>query len=192
MPLRAVFLLLLSLFCADLCRADTYSVVTSHSQVRFSVKKWSVLDVDGLFRTFYGTIRYDPARPQESSVEVKVNVSSVATGEIKRDESLAMPEFFDAARHPEMTFRSTSVSGDGAGTLVVKGNLTIKGTPRIVSIRVQPLGVQQIPGEGEIATFTTEFTIDRRDYGVLGGTLSRTMVGNEVKIRLTLGAKRLR
>ncbi len=192
MPLRTAFLLLvLAAVGTGPCRADTYAVVTSQSQVRFSVKKWAVLDVEGLFRRFQGTIRYDPKKPADGSVEIAVEVGSVVTGEDKRDEGLAMPEFFDAARYPVMTFKSGSVSAGPKGTLLVKGNLTIKGTSRAISIRVQPLGIHDIPGEGVHATFATEFRLDRRDYGVLGGPLSRTMVGNEVNIRLTLGAKRI-
>lgn len=190
--MKKALLLSLALLSVALGRAETYIISTAHSQIRFSVKKWSVLDVEGLFRSFHGTIRYRPDNPEESTVEVSVDVASLVTGEPKRDESLAMPEFLDVARHPTMSFKSDVVRKEANGTLLAKGFLTIKGTSRVVPIRVQLLGVQQIPGEGEVATFAAEFTIDRRDFGVLGGTLSRTMVGNEVRIRLTLAGKRQR
>ena len=76
-----------------------------------------------------------------------------------------------------------------AGGMVLLGNLTIKDTTRAVTVPIRLLGVQEIPGEGKFATFATEFVVDRRNYQVLGGSLSRTMIGNEVSIRLTLGAK---
>lgn len=165
-----------------------YIVVPSQSQVRFSVKKWSVLDVDGFFRRFRGEIRYDPHTPSKSSVIVDVETASVTTGDEKRDESLAEPQFFDSQRVPIMRFASGGVT-TAAGGMAVTGNLTIKDTTRPVTVRVRLLGVQDIPGEGKFATFATEFIVDRRDYQVLGGSLSRTMIGNEVSIRLTLGGK---
>lgn len=192
MPIKTVLVpLVLVALGAGQSQAGTYAVAPAHSQIRFSVKKWSVLDVEGLFRRFQGQIRHDPAKVEDGFVEVVVEVKSVLTGEEKRDEALAMPEFFDAARFPLMTFTSNRVSAAAGGTLLVRGTLTIKGRDRDLAIRVRPLGIQEIPGEGRHATFATEFTLDRRDFGVLGGTLSRTMIGNEVTIRLTLGAKRV-
>jgi len=167
-----------------------YNVVPAHSQIRFSVKKWSVLDVEGLFTRYRGEIRYDAQRPERCSVNLEVETASVFTGEPKRDESLLDPGFFDSRRVPLMKFASTKVTRTGKGEMLVAGNLTIKDTTGNIVVRVQLLGIQDIPGEGRLATFQTQLVLDRRTYGVLGGPLSRTMIGNDVSIRLTLGTKR--
>ena len=88
-----------------------------------------------------------------------------------------------------MRFVSRTVNLGAADQITVSGNLTIKDTTRLVTVPVRLLGVQEVPGEGKFATFAAEFIVDRRDFQVLGGSLSRAMVGNQVSIRLTLGGK---
>src|SRR5262245_8127923 len=65
----------------------------AHSRVSFTVTKWGFVDVEGRFLDFDGTVAHDPARPAESRVEWRVRVSSVETGEPKRDEALQMREY---------------------------------------------------------------------------------------------------
>lgn len=170
----------------------TYRILPDQSRVGFTALKWSMFEIEGLFRTHRGAIVFDPAAPERSRVSWEVDVASIATGSDDRDRALRAESFLDAAHHPRMRFESTSVRRAADGALEVEGTLTIRGVTRPLRSTVRLLGGREVPGEGFLAGFATEFTIDRRDYGVLGGSLSRQMIGNDVRIHLSAGAVRER
>src|SRR5262245_41427071 len=89
--------------------AAEWPIDRAHSRVTFTVTKWGFVDVEGRFLDFSGTILYDAARPELSRVDWRVRVASVETGAVNRDKSLLEPEYFDAARHPELRFISERV-----------------------------------------------------------------------------------
>src|SRR5688572_13073224 len=114
---------LLSPFATALTPPAAGLIDRAHSRVTFVVTKWGFVDVEGRFLDFDGTVVHDPARPAESRVEWRVRVSSVATGERKRDEALQMPEYFDTARHPELRFTSERVRALSPSELEVAGTI---------------------------------------------------------------------
>lgn len=173
-------LLLLPVAAAD-AQPSTWTVDQVHSEVGFKVRHL-LTPVRGQFKDFDGVIVYDPENPAASSVEMTVQTVSIDTDNDKRDEHLRSPDFFDAASHPTLHFKSKKVAKLGEN-LAVTGDLTIRGVTREVTIPVQVLGVM-----GDKAGFATEFTVDRQDYGVnwnraldQGGTV----LGDEVTVDLT-------
>lgn len=169
--------------------ADTWTLDRNHSQVGFSVRHL-LTPVPGSFDTFEGRIEYDAENPGASTVEVTVDTASIDTDNERRDNHLRSADFFDAANHPTLTFKSKKVAPLGENSLAVTGDLTIRGVTKEVTVPVEVLGVM-----GDKAGFLTEFTIDRKDYGVLwnraldqGGSL----LADEVKIVLTIEADRVK
>lgn len=160
--------------------APRWTVDKAHSRVEFTVTHFFT-PVTGAFETFDVLLAYDPADPARSRVEAVIVVASVTTSNDRRDAHLRTADFFDAATHPTITFRSTAVRPAGDGALIVTGPLTIRGTTRMVELRVAILGT----------TFTTELTIDRRDFGVGVGDWAATLVvGKEVDIAIAVEARR--
>lgn len=159
-------------------RAGTWRLDPARSVVQFTVTKLGFADVTGQFLSFSGTIRYDPAEPGNSSVEWKVQIASVRTDDQRRDQSLQAPEYFDATRHPEMSFRSERVRALGAGRLEVEGPLTIKGQTRPLTAAIEPAG----------GGFETRFELNRYDFGIVGGTVMRRLIGRTVRVRLVAAA----
>lgn len=154
--------------------AGTWTLDPGRSVVQFTVTKLGFEDVTGRFLDFSGVVRYDAVDPSRSSVEWRVRVDSVKTDARNRDQTLRQAEYFDAARHPEMTFRSERVRALGGGRLQVEGNITIKG-------RSRPLTLIAEPAEGG---FETRFELDRYDFGIVGGRVMGRLIGRTVRVRL--------
>lgn len=159
---------------------STWTVDQVHSEVGFKVRHL-LNPVRGGFNDFDGMVVYDPETPANSSVEMTVQAASIDTDNEKRDDHLRSPDFFAVAEHPTLHFKSKKVAKLG-NNLAVTGDLTIRGVTKEVTIPVQVLGVM-----GDKAGFSTEFTVDRQEYGVnwnraldQGGTV----LGDEVTVEL--------
>jgi len=165
----------------------TYTIDPAHSQASFAVRHLVISTVRGEFSKTTGTAVIDDADLSKSTVEATIDVNSVNTREPKRDGHLKSDAFFDAAKYPTITFKSTKVEPAGAGALKVTGNLTIRGVTKSVVLDVagptaeikDPMGNQR---RGVAATTT----INRRDFGVSWGgvTDAGPVVGDEVKIQI--------
>jgi polyisoprenoid-binding protein YceI len=170
--------------------AETYSVKPVYTNVTFKITKWMVLPEQGQFREFDGTLTYDPLKPEASRVELTVQAASIDTKNDTRDGVLRSADFFDVARFPTLTFRSTSVRANGPNALLVTGDFTLHGVTKRITIPVQVRGVRELPQIGKLAGFETSFTINRRDYGVLGAKWGAipAALSDEVEIHLLVGA----
>ncbi len=157
-------------------RAGAWTLDPVRSHVGFTVAKLGFSDVDGEFHDFSGDVRYDPARPQNSSIRWRVRVASVKTGAPNRDSSLQAPEYLDAARYPDLAFESRRVTALDDTRLEVAGNITIRGRTRPLTIIATP-----VAGGGG---FETRFEIDRYDFGVAGGRVMGRLIGRTVRVHL--------
>ena len=146
-----------------------YAIEQSHSLVGFSIA-FMHTTVRGQFDGFRGTILYDPARPEQSSVTAVIETKSIHTGSEHRDGHLKSDDFFDAEQYPTIKFQSRAVSRQGAG-LVLVGPLTLHGITRDVRI---PFQVVQPPTEDPhgsiIVNFAGELRLARKDFAILGGS----------------------
>ena len=186
--LAAALLAVSPAFALPAAAADTYSIDKSHSEVQFSVKHL-VSKVNGRFQDFDGKIVVDRAKPEASSAEFTVKTTSVNTNEAKRDDHLRTPDFFDVAKFPEITFKSTKVTSKAKDTYDVAGDLTIRGISKPVVLAVIHTGDIKDPWGNDKAGFTATTTINRKDYGIVwnkaldqGGFL----LGDEVAITINL------
>ncbi|MEM7049022.1 MAG: YceI family protein [Acidobacteriota bacterium] len=164
--------------------AAHWSIDTSHSNVGFSVRHL-VTPVPGRFTDFTGTIVYNADDLSKSSVELTVQATSVDTANDQRDGHLRSGDFFAVEEHPTVTFKSTKVSGSGT-SLEVTGDFTMRGVTKSITVPVEVLGVM-----GKKAGFSTQFVIDRKEYGVSWNRLldqGGAILGDEVKIQIDIEA----
>src|SRR5262245_63278407 len=168
--------------------ADPLVIDRTQSRVSFTVTKWGFLDVEGIFSDFGGTVVYDPQRPEASRIDWSVKVASVKTDEANRDQSLQQPEYFDAARFPELTFTSNRVAVAGPGELGVPGQITIKGRSRPLTVRVRH-ATRNDARQQSLERFETDFTINRYDFGVVGGTVLGPVISRDVRVRIVIAAR---
>ena len=164
-------------------------VAPAFSSIGFSVYEFGVVKIEGNFRDFSGDIFYDPVRPERSHINFTVQVASIQTSSRTRDENLRSPSFFDAVRYPAMTFVSTSVAAQPDKSLLVTGDITIRGVTRHITVPARYSGITKINDHQSFAGFETTFTLDRTEFGVNGGADARAAISNNVTIHLSLGAQ---
>ena len=166
--------------------SNQWVIDASHSNASFSVKHMMITNVRGEFTKLEGKVSWDPTKPEATKIEAMIDVASINTREEKRDGHLKSPDFFDAEKFPQITFKSKSVKAKGAEELSVTGDLSIHGVSKEVVLDVEGPSAPSTDPFGNVrvgATATTK--IKREDFGLVwnaaleaGGVL----VGNEVKI----------
>ena len=102
---------LLALFtvlaAASALSAETYTIDPVHSSLGFNIRHL-VSKFSGSFTKISGTVNYDAAAPEKSSVEATIAINSVNTADEKRNGHLLSPDFFDVAKFPTASFKSKS------------------------------------------------------------------------------------
>src|SRR5678815_5642012 len=168
-----------------------YKIDPAHSVIGFAIRHYEISLVRGRFKNFTGTIRYDEADVSKSSVEFAAQIESIDTGVDARNAHLRTADFFDAAKYPEMTFKTTRVERSAQDQYVIHGDFTLKGVTKQISFPFALTGAIK-DGQGNTRFGVAAQTkIDRRDYGITWGKAMANGgfdVGNEVMIDLQLEA----
>jgi polyisoprenoid-binding protein YceI len=173
-----------------LAAPTTWSVDPSHSQVGFAVKHLVISNVRGEFGAYQGKVVLDEADVTKSSVAATLDVNSLNTKVADRDAHLKSADFFDVAKYPSITFKSTKVAKAGPDRLQVTGELTLHGVtkPVVLDVTTSP-EVKGMFGETRRA-FAATTRIQRKDYGLTWNKVVEAgpAVGDEVTIALDLEA----
>jgi len=170
--------------------ADTYNVDPSHSEVGFQIRHL-VSQVRGKFDDYKGTIQLDPAKMENSSVELTIKATSIDTGNADRDKHLRSADFFDVAKFPEITFKSKSIKATGKDQYAATGTFTMHGVSKEITLPVTFGGTAKDPWGNQRAGFAIATTLDRKDYGIVWNKAldaSSALLGDEVKIAIDLEA----
>jgi polyisoprenoid-binding protein YceI len=190
--MKTAVVLALALTAAPAFAQDIYNVDKTHSEVTFRVRHF-VSKVSGRFDDFSGTISVVPGQPSASSVEFSISAASINTANTNRDTHLKSPDFFDAAKHPEITFKSTRIAPVDEDTFNVTGLFTMHGTTREITIPVD-FGGRITDGRGtEKAGFSLTTKLNRKDYGIVWNqTLDpgSLVLGDEVEITVNIEANK--
>lgn len=169
----------------------TWQLDTAHSSATFAVRHMMITTVRGSFNITDGKIVFDPANPAAASVEATLDVASVNTGVADRDNHLRSADFFDAANHPTITFKSTSVKPTGENTAEIAGDLTIRGVTRPVVLKTEFLGQGKGMDGKTRAGFVATTKINREDWGLTWNVMLEAggvLVSKEVNIELDIQA----
>ena len=151
-----------------------------HSKIAFIVDHHGISEVDGYFKKFEAKITAGKADLSDAVFEVTVETASIFTDLEERDNELKDKDLFDVKKFPLMTFKSTSFKKVKDKQYKLIGNLTMKGVTKEVVI---PFTFMKLPEKTEIKG---TFTINRRDYGVGGSSM--TMADNAIiSIDILLG-----
>jgi polyisoprenoid-binding protein YceI len=168
----------------------TLVIDPTHSEATFQVRHL-ITKVRGSFGEFAGTIEFDQAQPERSSVAFTIQAASVDTNQPDRDTHLRSEDFFHVEKFPTITFKSTSVKATGANQFEVAGELSLRGVSKGIALPVTFLGLAKDPWGKERAGFETEITINRKDFGLSWNAALETggfLVGDEVRITLSIQA----
>jgi polyisoprenoid-binding protein YceI len=166
---------------------ETWTIDPSHTSVTFGVRHMMISTVRGEFQKVSGTVTWDPNDPSATVIDAKIDVGSIQTREPQRDAHLKSADFFDVETHPFITFVSRGVTRKRE-RLEVVGDLTIRGTTRVVALDVEgPTGIYADPwGNARIgASATTK--IKRSEFGMTWNTVLEAggvLVGDEISIHV--------
>ena len=174
-----------------LAQHASYAIDPAHSQVDFGIKHMGISNVHGRFAIKEGTVDLDPGNLTDSSVMATIDVTSVDTGVAARDGHLRSPDFFDTAKYPTATFKSTKITKAGDSYDVV-GDLSLHGVTKPVTLHMEApskeqIGMDKLPHRG----FTATTTLHRQDFGLTwNGTLKSgdNMLGDDVKMEFDIEA----
>jgi polyisoprenoid-binding protein YceI len=178
--------LLTGLCAGSAAAADSYTMDPNHTQIRVGWNHFGFSNIEAAFSRFDAKLALDPQDWTQSSVEVTIPVDGVDTGVAKLDEHLKSPDFFDAAKFPNITFKSTKVEPAGSGLLEVHGELTVHGVtkPVVLEVTINKVGTHPMAG-GEAAGFDAKTVVKRSEFGV--GKYAPN-VSDEVTISITTEA----
>jgi polyisoprenoid-binding protein YceI len=186
--MKRILALLLALAPAlGLAETTAWNLDPAHAQATFSIRHLVISTVRGEFAKLSATTQLDDKDVTKSSVEATIDVASVDTRVQKRDDDLRSENFFDVAKYPTITFKSTKVEKAGKGKLKVTGDLTIHGVTKPVVLQVEgPTADIKDPYGNTRRGFSATTKLNRKDYGL---TYSKAIeagpvLGDEVKIEI--------
>lgn len=164
--------------------ADNYKIDPAHSSVGFSVRHMGVSNVKGHFDEFVGSLVLDNGSIEAATATIQVK--SVNTGIEKRDNHLRTADFFEAAKYPEITFKTKKVEKSGDQTILI-GDFTMRGVTKELRLPVTLSGPVKDPQGNNRIGLEAKTTVNRKDYGMRFNAVMETgglMVGDEVTIEI--------
>jgi polyisoprenoid-binding protein YceI len=153
--------------------AGAYTLDKAHASLLFRVNHLSFSHWTARFTKFDAQLQYDPANVAKSSVKVTVDPKSIASDNAPDGflTTLAGPEWLDAGKYPEMTYRSTEVERVGTNGLRISGRLTLHGVTKPVTLNgTYNGGYAGHPYDPHARVgFSAKGTLKRSDFGVAYG-----------------------
>jgi polyisoprenoid-binding protein YceI len=164
----------------------TWKLDPSHTSVAFSAKHLMFTTVKGRFADVDGTVVLGGESAASATVRVIMKAASIDTRTEQRDAHLRSPDFLDADNFPLITFVSTRIDGTKSHS-TLRGDLTIRGVTRPVTLDVRYEGSGTDPWGVERMGFSAFGKLDRRDFGLVWNQALETggvLVGNDVKVEI--------
>lgn len=191
--LNLILLTLALLAGASVASAEPWKVDSAHSTVGFKIRHFMISDAKGEFRDFDGVFNLNEGDLTASSVSFEIDAGSVDTRNAKRDEHLRSPDFFDTAKYPKLSFKSTSVKKAKNGYLV-HGNLSMHGVTKPITLTVELTKPVKTPFGYVARGAKVQGKLNRKDFGLTwnkaldaGGLALGEQVEIAIDLELTKG-----
>lgn len=167
----------------------SWQIDSAHSHIYFTARHMMISKVRGQFEAFSGSVNFDENKPENTTVDIEIDINSINTKEGERDGHLKSPDFFDAANHPVATFKSTKVVKEDEDEGKLYGELTVRGVTKEVILDVEFAGVAKSPWGTTSAGFSATTTLNRKDFGLNWNQALETggvLVGEKIKLEIEL------
>ena len=183
--------LIFAAFVQSAAADETYQFDQARSTIGFRVRQF-LGTTNGKFTQFSGSIDLDRQHPEHSAVSARIQVSSIDTRIKKRDDHLRSPEFFNAAKFPQITFKSRSVKQTGPQSGDITGDLTMHGVTKPITLHVKL--VTPVTDEARTRWEVTTEPLKRRDFGLMFGSATEAVsgIGQDVAIKMDIEAVKSR
>ena len=154
----------------------------SHTRVGFSVNHLGFSTTMGHFKDVKGVVNYDIKAPNKANMNFTIATDSIDTYWDARDAHLKKDEFFNVAKYPTMTFKSTNVTFKNPQQATVTGDFTMLGKTRPLTLDVTLNKIANSPLTKEpVVGFRATGIIDRTAYGM---TAFASGITTEVPIQI--------
>ena len=183
--LAATITLAAALAAPAVAAPETYVLDSAHSYPRFSYNHFGYSTQVSRFNKTTGKIIYDK-EAKTASVDIVIDATSVDSGFPVFNEHLRGEDFFDTAKYPTATFKSTKVVFEGDKPSAIEGDLTIKGITKPVTLTVTSFHAMPHPMKKKDAIGANAFTTVKRSEFNAGKYAPN--VGDEIRIDLGVEA----
>ncbi len=161
----------------------------THSEIGFKVKHMMFTNVSGKFGTFTAEAETEGDSFENAKFHFSGDINSVSTGNADRDGHLLTADFFDVENHPKLTFESTSFEKKSGDDYILKGNLSLRGESKPVTLEAEFGGIAKDPWGNVKAGLTITGKINRKDWGLTWNSALEAggvLVSDEVKLAIEL------
>lgn len=163
-------------------QVEKYTFDKTHTQILFFVSHLGFSMSQGEFHDYDGSFTFDRGAPENSSVDVSIQASSIDMDDDKWDAHMKNADFFNVEEFPVVTFKSTETKVTGDNTANITGDLTMLGVTKPVTLSVVHNKSAVHPFSGKyVAGLSGAATIKRSDFGMKYGLPG---VADDVEIRL--------
>ncbi|MFS1522954.1 YceI family protein [Microbulbifer sp. 2304DJ12-6] len=165
---KPIALLFAALLLGTTAHAAEYKIDTkgAHAFVQFRIKHLGYSWLYGRFDDFSGSFFYDDEKPETSSVNVNIDVTSLNSNHAERDKHLRGTDFLNTAKFPTATFKSTSFEPLENGKARLNGELTLHGVTKPITIDVSNIGGGKDPWGGYRQGFSGATEFELKDFGI--------------------------
>lgn len=168
-------------FCFKTIEKAEWIIDKQHAKIGFSVGHMMISEVDGQFRKFDAKITASKEDFSDAVATMTADVNSIDTDNDKRDADLRSANYFDAAKYPTLSFKSTSFKKVDDHNYTVTGDMTIRGITKPVVLNAYCRMGTHPMSKKAIAGFKVTGKINRLDFAV-GAGASPMMVDNEISL----------
>jgi len=162
-------ILFLLVLVSDNVVADNYVIDKKgmHASIQFKISHLGYSWLWGRFNDFDGHLSYDKNKPEKSKIKVTIATKSVDSNHAERDKHLRGKDFLEVDKYPQAKFISTSYSENKDGTGTLKGDFSLHGVTKPISIDVNYIGAGKDPWGGYRIGFEGRSKIALADFNII-------------------------
>jgi polyisoprenoid-binding protein YceI len=157
-----------------------YLIDQARSEVSFTVSHLRFAKVRGVFGRFNGSLNFDTANPSSLQANARIDVQSLETGNLFRDDALLKKKYFEANLYPYITFTSKEVQSTTDGKIAITGDLKIRDVVKTITFEATHTNLPNNRVRFEATT-----RLNRHEFGVSGG---KFIVGSMLDVYLKIEA----
>ncbi len=170
---------------APVAGATRYAVTNDNSKVEWTGAKITGKH-DGSFKKFSGTIDVPASgKAEDGKISIEIDAASLVADQDKLVSHLKSPDFFDVAKFTKITFTSSKIeaaAGPNGATHTITGNLELHGITKSISFPAK------VAIAGDTVTATSEFQINRQDFGLRYPGKPDDLIKDSVVVKLDVKA----
>ena len=165
---------------------ERLEITPQNSKITFTGSKVTGIE-NGSFEKFTGTIELVGSDVEKSRVSIEIDMNSIATESKGLSDHLKSADFFDVQKFPKATFTSTQIkAAGGSNAYQITGILDLHGVKKTISF---PATIKVDP---DSVSVNSEFSINRKDFGIMYPGKANDLIRDEVLLKLSLKAPRTR